>query len=493
MGNIAYPIDVPNAETNLDGLHNLLGCGLEMHFDIGELDFQASREGLSYIPSTIAAIKKKLEALNAQLAIFIADEANKIDNLWERAMFLDEKKSDRLWQKAVEKYVADTKFKLMNSTPHYGVALIPFKIEVEQLAKRFNIQIRAFNKSRGYSTVSNASANNDRHATLKDANGYALYVSSWYFNISKGVRIVINDTKVGASNRAKAFFKDMEHGRDKPYTYNVYVLEAVDKAKPMNIKALKRILCNPPADVFMNASDMPELARASGGGGTAKNVTIMKMEERGTGSYYRRDEMVWRDAGKLSANFNDTDTYYYIPMSGYNIESEVFKGWSANSIHQTLNDSGIKSLQVTLYGVRKGDIETIKSKKNWVNIEEFAKKELNKMTKDQLKTLAMSMIDNQRLVRYNESIVKHLNKTSPFYVASMKVKNATKIDMSRSSLESLCKAFGVTIDVQQYIDEIAKEHSEIYVRYPLLNCLSSYHGNDEAVAEYINAMDVVKK
>ena len=68
MGNIAYPIDVPNSETNLGKLARLLNCGLEMHFDIGELDFQASREGLTYIPSTINAIKHKLISLESQLA-----------------------------------------------------------------------------------------------------------------------------------------------------------------------------------------------------------------------------------------------------------------------------------------------------------------------------------------------------------------------------------------------------------------------------------------
>jgi hypothetical protein len=40
-----------------------------MHFAIGELDFQASREGLSYIPQTIEAIKTKLEALNSALTV----------------------------------------------------------------------------------------------------------------------------------------------------------------------------------------------------------------------------------------------------------------------------------------------------------------------------------------------------------------------------------------------------------------------------------------
>ena len=72
MGNIAYPVEVPNAEQTLGNLRHLLGCGLEMHFDIGELDFQASREGLSYIPQTIEAIKNKLSALNDALEAVVA-------------------------------------------------------------------------------------------------------------------------------------------------------------------------------------------------------------------------------------------------------------------------------------------------------------------------------------------------------------------------------------------------------------------------------------
>ena len=111
MGNIAYPIEVPNAEKNLGSLNELLGCGLDMEFDIGELDFQASREGLSYIPQTIASIKRKLEAVNTKLAVFITDEANKIENLWERALFLESKMRDSLWKAAVEKYIVDNNFK----------------------------------------------------------------------------------------------------------------------------------------------------------------------------------------------------------------------------------------------------------------------------------------------------------------------------------------------------------------------------------------------
>ena len=109
MGNIAYRIEMPNTDENLGELQHLLDCGLEMHFGIGELDFQASREGLSYIPQTIEAIKNKLEAVNSALAVVLAKEADVITNLWERAEFLEKRNNGFLWRAAVTKYCVDTR------------------------------------------------------------------------------------------------------------------------------------------------------------------------------------------------------------------------------------------------------------------------------------------------------------------------------------------------------------------------------------------------
>jgi hypothetical protein len=103
MGNIAYPIDIPGADTTLGNLRSLLNCGLVLEFGIGELDFQASREGLSYVPLTVNSIKTKLEALNAQLAVHLAAEADKIENLWERSAYLYYRMDDTLWSAAVHK------------------------------------------------------------------------------------------------------------------------------------------------------------------------------------------------------------------------------------------------------------------------------------------------------------------------------------------------------------------------------------------------------
>jgi hypothetical protein len=460
-----------------------------MEFDIGELDFQASREGLSYIPQTITSIKRKLEALNAKLAVYIAEEADKIENKWDRAMFLQDKARAEIWTAAVQQYIVDTKFDMFDITPNYGANLRDQRVRADALA-HLNINIRAFNKARGYSTATNVNMSNELHPTKRDKNGHRVYQNFWRVPVVNGARFIINDTKIGASERARNHFRKMEHGRDLPYTFNVFVLDPIDKTKPMNVKAFKKIINNPPEAYFMNASDLIEKERATSSGGMAKNVTIMKLEEKGYGSYYRQDDMVWRDAGKLDS-FDATKKFYYIPLSGYNIDSERFKDYSGKAIHEMFTQSGIRALNVEVYGVRKGDIKTVQAMSNWINIETLAEQEVKKLTDTELKSIAASMIDSAYFVKYKEDIVKHLKKTSPYAVLAEKNKSIVRVEVDRHSLEKLCKAFDVTVDVQKHVDEIKVENAEVLRRYPLLKQLGYAEGAD--IAEYINGIDLLKK
>ena len=490
MGNIAYPIDVPNAEKNLGNLADLLNCGLEMHFGIGELDFQASREGLSYIPSTIDSIRKKLVALNDQLAKHIATEADAITNLWERAFFLYNKRNMRLWTAAVEKYVTDTKFPLLEVNNSY-VNLKPFKIKTQDLATRFNIAMRGFQKSRGSSGVSMMSSNTSYDRNKADANGNYITWTEWQFNIEQGNVFVINDLKVGATERAKYHFRNTVSKADDPYTRYVYVLEAADKTKPINSKAFFRALKNPPANMVVNASDLLEKERKSTSGGLGRNVSILKMAERGTGGYYRQQEMVWRDAGKIS-EFDSKTTYYYLPLSGYSMVSERLSNYSGKSLVSDLVDCGVPALNFTVYGVRKTDIEHIKTLKNWVNAEEHIEKVLKNLTADDIKGLAMGTMDSSSLVRYNESVIRGVtNPKSPYAVITTAIKNAPRTETNRYDLETLCKTFDVQIDLETPCAEITAQSQLVFTRYPLLSNLN-YRVDDEHISEYINAIDKLK-
>jgi hypothetical protein len=482
MGNIKYPIDVPNAEKALGGLHGLLNCGLVMEFNIGELDFQASREGLSYIPQTIEAIKNKLVALNAQLAIHIAQEADKITNMWERATYLSKRYQDGyLFKAAVVKYCVDTKFELYDPQHNHWNAFKKFKFDVKDLAALYNISIRGFTKSRGHNACSTLKPT---HA-YDNVNGQTVYHDDWEISVSDDVHFVINDTKVGATERAKYHWKSTKNTSS--YSSHVYVIEAVDKSKPVRTTAFFAELRNPPESKIYKASSLLEKERV---GGMGANVTIMRLEEGRNNGWRDRREMVWRDGGKASA-FDATKTYYYLPLSGYKNLGTVE---DIKTLEVHLRKSGIYTDH--MYGVRKTDIDWVKTQKNWVNLDEHIKGKLSKLGQTDVMGLVKQSIDWKELYQYNAT--KHItNTSSPYIVLFNTFKDVKESDASlRQSLEWLCRQYKVAtstnLDPASLIDKYNKEVETIFKRYPLIKSISKYSTEGKDLAEYINLVDQAK-
>ena len=482
MGNIKYPIDIPNSDKALDGLQGLLGCGLVMEFNIGELDFQASREGLSYIPQTIDAIKTKLKALNVQLSIHIAQEANKIDNLWERATYLAKRHDDQLFNQAVVKYVNDTKFELYTPQHNRWNAMKQFNFPVKDLANKYNIAIRAFSKSRSYATCSSIKA---AHAHT-NVSGQTVYHDEWQIHVSEDVHFVINDTKIGALERAKYHWKNSKFEK---HNSNVYVIEAVDKNKPVDTEAFFKAMSSPPEAQRFMASSLLEKERA---GGIGKNVTIMHLTEGAQrGRWSRQTPMVWRDAGKADS-FDAKETYYYLPLSGYQ-NLGVMPDVKELSSH--LNKASL--FTGTIYGVRKADIEFIKTQKNWINLDDHVKGKLANLGQKDIMGLVKESIDWKEVFQYNA--VKHVTNSHSPYVSLFNVFKDVKTEENtskRHSLEFLCRQYQVEaqakIDPTALIDKYKAEVETIYTRYPLLKNISRYNVEGKDVGEYINLIDSSK-
>ena len=484
MGNIAYPIEVPNADQSLADLRQLLGCGLEMHFAIGELDFQASREGLSYIPQTIEAIKAKLTAVNAQLAVHIAKEADAVPNLWDRAVMLYKKYHQPLWTAAVKKYVADTKLATFDDSRYGGTKT--FKMPIDELASKYNIAIRGFNYAKHSKAYSNRK-HDAEYSDTRNAQGSYDMKHYWGISVETNVQFIVNDTKVGAVERAKHHYR-----QTKPDTNNivVLVLDKVDKNKVMNLKAFFKAIYNPPVDRIANASTLEKKERADSGLG--KNVTILALQERGSGGYYREKEMVWRDAGKADS-FDVKQTYYYLPLSGFEVQSKVGMS-TVKEFYNDLKECGLKGLQTTIYGVRKGDIEYIRAQKNWVNIEDYIAKELAKPIDHKLiMSLVLQAVDSFSNTSYNNNIVTQIaNAKSPYNVFVNKLNGFEKIRYNEQSLKRLCQRyaqgtkFSPEAEVQKYVNECIA----VTNRYPLLQYLRSVPSTE--LADYINMIDTQK-
>ena len=486
MGNIAYPIDIPQTERGSahNDIYSMLNCGLEMHFDIGELDFQASREGLSYIPQTIEAIKNKLTALNAQLAIHLAVEADKIENLWERAEFLAKRTQSNLWVAAVTKYATDTKLATYDATSYGKVA--QFNFETEALVKKYNIVVHGIQRSRGSKNCSTLKASSD---SKKDpVTGQYVYTTSWKFNVDCNAHFVINDTKVGATERAKFHYRQQD--QKDVYSRNVFVLDAADKTKPMKTDAFFKAMMNPPVANIVQASALLKKERADSGLG--KNVTILALQERGSGGYYREREMVWRDAGKADS-FDDATTYYYLPLSGFEVQSK-FGMNNVKEFYNDLKECGLSGLKTTIYGVRKGDIEFIKTQKNWINIEDHIATVLSKPIDNKLvMSLVIQAVDNFNLLQYTYNIVSAVtNPNSPYTKLVTQFKGYDKVRYSEQSLKRLCNRYatGVTFNPEAQVQKFVDECSVISKRYPVLAYLRS--APNAEVAEYVNMIDTQK-
>jgi hypothetical protein len=472
MGNIAYPIDVPQADTNLGDLHGLLRCGLVMEFDIGELDFQASREGLSYIPSTVDAIKRKLTVLNAQLAIHVANEADKIDNLWERADYLVKRYNEGLFKAATAKYIQDTKFPLGNSGNHYSI-IKPFSLKVSELASKYNITLRGFYKDRG----------SDKCANLKPVSimddDTKQHVQAWSIQPSMSVHFVITDTKRGALERAKFHWRNRKMD---VHNEHVIVIEAADKTKTMSVGNFLRELHNPPNTMY--ATQLMERDQSSKG--SWGKASILRFEERQRSRHTTK--YVWTNAGTAS-EFDSNKIYYYVEMNHWNPVGVPMR--TMEHFQDCLRRSGIFTGDI--YGVRKNDIELVRKQKNWVELTPFVRQKLLATDTSNVLGLVKAAIDFKSNFKY---INDNLKKDSPYYKLYAELKDVELVDEHKMHhLEQLFKTFGIVInavDPQAMIQQYKIKIQNLKDRYPMLKHLSSYSATVSDVVDYINMVDQVK-
>lgn len=488
MGNIAYPIEIPESDTSLGTLAGLLKCGLVMEFGIGELDFQASREGLSYIPQTIAAIKRKLEALNAQLAIHLAQEANKLTNLWERGVFLEERFEQSLWTAAVEKYVTDTKFPLMasnNARNYHSRFLRSFTFTEDRLAQDFNIKLRGFYMQGHRDTLSSLRPEQEYNQQTNK------YTPVWSIPVDLTHKFVINDTAVGIQQRAKGHYKTepksqhptLRHRNSN--AYSVYIFEKADKTKPMKITEFYTELMSPPVSMSVLGSSLRVLPRKST---STANATILRIEDQHRGRWNNRQVQTWVRAGELK-DFDKSKKYYYLPMRGF---QSLGKVQDIKMLRDILRASGIHTEEI--YGVRKADLKAVKSKKNWIDLDKSVEAKLTKLPQDTFLSLVRQGIDKESVLRYDLSTL--IDANSPYAKLWSVFSGIKKADHRQLyQLERLCSMYDIkmTADLKTAVAKYKKEVAELCKRYPLLEMITGYTVNPAHVAEYLNGVDLLHK
>lgn len=484
MGNIAYPIDVPQKEQALEGVAHLLSCNLVMHFKIGELDFQASREGLSYIPLTINSIREKLKSVKAALHDVIAKEADAISCKWKKSKFLHQKKTLTLWKGAVDSYVNSTGFELFDVSGRWSNN---YTIKLSSsTTDDLNISIKGFISERHTSVCANIKPH-----IFNDNSGNFIDVPVDYDTV-----FIENDTKLGILERAKFHYRQ-KNTRDK-IRENVYVLSPIDKTKPMDLIAFYAAIHNPPVDQRMVASKLEQKTRVSNAG-LGKNVKILKLTKRGGHRNTQASrQMIWSDdVGALDV-FETNKTYYYVPLKSLQPIYSIINDISINDLYIMMKNSCLDDLRVDIFGVRKGDLDNVKTKKNWVNIENYITDTLKKNSaKIFAKTVRFRLAD-ERICDYNKDKVLSgiKNDLSPSKMI-LKILSETISNSANHSgifqVNELMRMFGVATDddFEKSVVESKKLLQEFNNRYPLI-AKFNHSANEEDVYQYVNLIDEVK-
>lgn len=469
MGNISYPISLPDPEKHFGSLAELLSCGLVIEFDIGDLDFAASREALSYVPLTIASIKRKLEYLNANLTAYIEKHVKDISHDWAKSQYLKEKFNTRLFSAAVKDYVTKTKFDLIDITSRHSQKEI--KLYVDELEK-LSVQVTGMNVSPG--SCYNIKTSNE---FIQSPRGYR---SCFSIPIDMSVVIVLNDLNTGCTARAKYHYQNHNNeGRKMVFCLTASGKDLAERQKTYDL-ILKK-LRNPPTVVKASTLIAPERKKAVSNSG----ITFMELKVDADPSYAESYKFT-----PYNETIDDNETYYYVCLSNQTPIDLQGKDFDIRGIKSRMARCGVKNIEdIKIFGVRKNRINEIKELDNWIWVEDKLKEEIAKVSESHIASLiANGLLDQYSDKMYTNTNLAKLVDVSSFYSSCITEFAAIKRSTGNvHSLVELCRQYGNLMHVDAVTNKINAKKKALRDKYPLLVHLNS--ADNHLIAEYIKLID----
>jgi hypothetical protein len=462
MGNISYPIDIPNAEMNLGILKNFLGYGLVMNFEIGELDFQASREGLSYNQQTIDAIKIKLELLSGKLYSLFLERAAKVEqNKWIFSSWLIKQSSDKFWKSSALRYAKDNPSDLY-TIDHFGQHLYAREISVsESKLQELNIKITSLYRL--------------SKKTIRRYKDYSIKLNY----ATNNCIFFINDTNKGAVERVKT-----ELLKTTSFYGDYIVIEKIDKTKDMQIDQLFNLIHNPPESLIRKVSELQNLNTTK----RKTDVRIVRLvEDRSRNRSFT--DLIWREESNLDVVNDPNKEFYYIPLNGFTSVTTKIVSLDFKDAIRRIKSSGLDPT-IVVYGVRKADIERVKTMTNWINVEDHIDSLIQKNKEDLLRS-SVTIERIYEIMFSNKRLMSALSEGSLFKVTSELVN--PKIRYSMYNLEKILLDFdpNFLVEYNNYRTVATNSVKTLNTKYPMLQILQEYRidSSEKIIADYINLID----
>lgn len=464
MGNIAYPLNnIPNP-SELGDSASLLSNGLVLEFDLGELDFVASREELSFIPQTYSALRKKLGELSSKLHELALAKINEHTCVWQQARTV--MGLPAIYRNAAAKIVPTLGNPLLcvqYGTTYYSDAVIDTGfLETNKL------------------TVSVSSLTmSGRVFTIRPRCDGG--VTSYRIDPRNRIVFVLNDTKRGIHTRV---LTQVRNTVARNITVVTVTYQGSDvAARSAAFDAFLKTLHNPPdahyASKYVDQSTYTTRAKAE------PKYPVY----RGTGSSYEMSfsRSDWEYERTLSHG-----EHVYVDYLNYEPKAANGSRYRLATAVYHMRRTGIAPLGIVGLSERKKAAAL--ATPGWIHIDAYIARELAKVSDARVRTYAalqsrLAPILDTTLTAASQS--PHLQKLLVPYIAANKAAKAevghTETMDTRNSYATLLK------DDKRYIAELAAANTvadEIRARYPLaLKMLSSMSFTSEDVSDYVALVD----
>jgi hypothetical protein len=475
MGNIEYPIDLPNYSGDLKNLEHIDRMGLEIHFPIGEIDFQASREGLQYTKETVSAIARKYAEVAKVLDQLLNDHLAQFTNVWQQRDAIFERSRSSVWSASVNRWLKTNSNPLIERSG-YGNGFHSKSIDIapKKLADEYNMEVRGF----VYDTYPRR---------CRDYNPVG-YDGNIVFHPESSLMLIPNHKNEKIQQRLKNHMKE-NGGSD---ARRIFLFTPKDPEKEMEFdRFLTEALLDPPSQVVVDAAAIPKIVRKTREKSEPINIMQLRLDQNKRHQSYTSaiswQPLVVPDITQLDQNRR----FYYLNLKGFEASMQSGDLVAAKEVYHCMLNTELAVLSgARVYGVRKGDIEAVRAQANWIPLEDLIRDTINDLSTGKFITGIVKGLDSNARSIYTREIAARVDPNSPFRkaVESMDVSENFNVYY----LQKLAVMFNLKLDLEKMQADATKVIREVNERYPLIRHLR-YGFDEAAVAEYINIVDNSKQ
>ena len=480
MGNVYYRVGSRPEFDNLQVKNVFHGGSVVIHAELGEVDFQPSREEVNYTEKTIKFVQERLTNAREIMLENMKKRFEAIKTDAEKLKFVFEHKGNIIEQNYLAKEIVKLYPFIRNNSSYIGRGEIYLHgyINVDDMEREIDAKVNIM----ALVPHKIKYENDNRYSEVLAVEGVQLSErQSIDYSSNPVVYTVIQEGKRGVISAAKRWArKNLMDKVSESYikrTSTVYlVIITPDKEKTIKKQVFldrfsmdceKILSCE---EVFaLEATSEPEAQIK-----VAKR--LHRVSRNGEYAYVLRDTKDIVSGRK-----------FYIPLNGMapdydkvNIPKDMTLS-KFMSIYDKL-ETGFKFEETPIYGIMKKDIELLEKDTNWVNLIDFIHEDVKKHTDTISQKLASQSFKSIGKLKKSVDLS---NTELDIFISSPSIGKASVI------VPELDQTFG--INITKKIGEYKKSMQEVLDKYPLLQYIdyTSYFpkAGVEAIKKYMDGVN----